>query len=160
MHATLLLYVMVLVAANLLVAAIGPAFAPVGAFVFIGLDLALRDWLHMRMRPWHIAALILVAGTVSWCLNPAAGRIAAASAVAFTAASIADWALFAALRGRWVTRSLASNVAGAAVDSALFPLLAFGAVLPEIIALQFAAKVAGAALWTAIFARVRACASS
>ena len=37
---------------------------------------------------------------------------------------------------------------GAAVDSILFPTIAFGSFLPTIIALQFAAKVAGGALWS------------
>ena len=41
-----------------------------------------------------------------------------------------------------------SNVAGAAVDSLIFPTLAFGALMPHIVAMQFAAKVAGGALWT------------
>jgi hypothetical protein len=38
-------------------------------------------------------------------------------------------------------------VAGAAVDSLIFPTLAFGALLPHIVALQFVAKVAGGAAW-------------
>jgi hypothetical protein len=74
--------------------------------------------------------------------------IAVASTVAFTAAALVDWAVFARLPGSWLRRSNASNVAGAAVDSLIFPTLAFGALMPQIVLLQFAAKVAGGAVWS------------
>ena len=63
------------------------------------------------------------------------------------AAALVDWAAFARLRGSWLRRANGSNVAGAAVDSLLFPTIAFGALMPHIVALQFVAKVAGGALW-------------
>jgi hypothetical protein len=44
-----------------------------------------------------------------------------------------------------------SNVVSAAIDSLVFPTLAFGALLPWIVAGQFAAKVAGGAVWAAVF---------
>jgi len=34
------------------------------------------------------------------------------------------------------------------VDSLIFPTLAFGALMPHIVAMQFVAKVAGGALWS------------
>lgn len=86
-------------------------------------------------------------------LNPAAGKIAVASSAAFTAAALVDWAAFARLRGSWLFRANGSNVAGAAVDSLIFPTLAFGALMPHIVALQFVAKVAGGAMWAALLAR-------
>jgi uncharacterized PurR-regulated membrane protein YhhQ (DUF165 family) len=43
-----------------------------------------------------------------------------------------------------------SNLISAAVDSIVFPTLAFGAVLPWIMLGQFAAKVAGGAVWALI----------
>jgi hypothetical protein len=49
-----------------------------------------------------------------------------------------------------------SNVAGAAVDSLIFPTLAFGALMPAIVLAQFAAKVAGGAVWAYLMSRVRA----
>jgi uncharacterized PurR-regulated membrane protein YhhQ (DUF165 family) len=55
------------------------------------------------------------------------------------------------LRGKqWLVRANGSNVIGAAVDSIVFPTLAFGAFLPAIIALQFAAKVAGGLIWSIV----------
>lgn len=141
-------YALALTLANLSVAAFGPSVTAVNAFVLIGLDLSLRDWLQMRLKPWQMGILIASTGLLSYALDPAAGRIAVASAIAFTVASIADWATFSVLRGRWLFRANASNVAGAAVDSLLFPTIAFGALLPQIVAAQFVAKVAGGALWS------------
>jgi hypothetical protein len=48
-----------------------------------------------------------------------------------------------------------ASLAAAAVDSLIFPTLAFGVLLPHIVALQFIAKVAGGALWAAVLARTR-----
>jgi len=43
-----------------------------------------------------------------------------------------------------------SNVVGAVVDSVIFPMLAFGAFPPALIALQSAAKVGGGAIWSVL----------
>jgi uncharacterized PurR-regulated membrane protein YhhQ (DUF165 family) len=94
-----------------------------------------------------MGALIAGTGALTYLLNPAAGQIAIASSVAFTAAALVDWTTFAKLRGTWLMRANGSNVAGAAVDSLVFPTLAFGALMPQIVVAQFAAKVAGGALW-------------
>ena len=149
----ILIYAAAMTLANLSVAAFGPAISPLNAFVLIGLDLALRDWLHVRLRTWQMLALIVAAGALTYLLNPAAGKIAVASSAAFIAAALVDWATFARLRGTWLFRANGSNVAGAAVDSLIFPTLAFGALMPHIVALQFVAKVAGGAIWAWVLAR-------
>lgn len=149
----ILIYAAAMTLANLSVAAFGPAISPLNAFVLIGLDLALRDWLHIRLKAWQMLALIVAAGALTYLLNPAAGKIAVASSAAFTAAALVDWATFARLRGSWLFRANGSNVAGAAVDSLIFPTLAFGALMPHIVALQFLAKVAGGAVWAWVLAR-------
>lgn len=143
----ILIYATAMTLANLSVAHFGPAVTPINAFVLIGLDLALRDWLHVRLRAWQMGTLITCTGLLTYALNPAAGMIAVASACAFSAAALVDWATFARLRGSWLFRANGSNVAGAAVDSLIFPTLAFGALMPMIVLAQFAAKVAGGALW-------------
>lgn len=142
------IYAAAMTLANISVATWGPWVSPINAFVLIGLDLALRDWLHVRMKVWQMGALIASTGLLTYALNPAAGMIAMASACAFSAAALVDWATFARLRGSWLFRSNGSNVAGAAVDSLIFPTLAFGVLMPHIVALQFVAKVAGGALWS------------
>lgn len=146
-------YAAAMILANLSVAAFGPWVSPINAFVLIGLDLALRDWLHVRLRVWQMGALIAGTGALTYALNPAAGMIAIASSAAFTAAAVVDWATFARLRGSWMFRANGSNVAGAAVDSLVFPTLAFGALMPQIVLAQFAAKVAGGAVWAWILSR-------
>ncbi len=144
----LLAYAVAMVAANLLVATFGPAISPINAFLLIGLDLTLRDWLHVRLKTWQMGGLILGTGALTYLLNPAAGMIAVASAVSFLVAALVDWAVFVKTTGSWIKRANVSNTAGAAVDSLLFPTIAFGALMPEIVALQFVAKVAGGAVWS------------
>lgn len=146
-------YAAAMILANLTVAAFGPWVSPINAFLLIGLDLALRDWLHVRLKVWQMGSLIAFTGGLTFILNPAAGQIAVASAAAFTAAALVDWGAFARLRGSWMFRANGSNVAGAAVDSLLFPTLAFGVLMPHIVALQFLAKVAGGAVWSWILNR-------
>lgn len=147
------IYAMAMTVANLTVAQFGPWVSPINAFFLIGLDLALRDWLHVRLKPSQMGALIAATGLLTYLLNPAAGMIAVASACAFSAAALVDWATFAKLRGSWMYRANASNVAGAAVDSLIFPTLAFGVLMPHIVAMQFLAKVAGGAIWTLLIRR-------
>jgi len=148
-----LVYAAAMILANLSVATFGPSVTPVNAFVLIGLDLTMRDWLHVRIKPWQMAALIAITGLLTYALNPTAGKIAVASACAFSAAALVDWATFTRLRGSWMYRANGSNVAGAAVDSLIFPTLAFGALMPQIVLAQFLAKIAGGAIWTWIFNR-------
>jgi uncharacterized PurR-regulated membrane protein YhhQ (DUF165 family) len=151
--AAILIYAAAMTLANLLIAAFGPAISPVNAFFLIGLDLALRDWLHVRLKVWQMGLLIVSAGMLAYLLNPAAERIAVASSVAFLFAAVADWAVFSRVSGSWLRRSNTSNVAGAAVDSLIFPTLAFGVLMPHIVAAQFVAKVAGGAMWAWLLSR-------
>lgn len=151
----IIVYIVAMTAANLLIAAFGPAISPVNAFVLIGLDLAIRDWLHVRLKVWQMAALIALTGVLTFVLNPAAGQISVASAIAFTTAALVDWGTFAKLKGTWLFRANGSNVAGAAVDSLIFPTIAFGALMPQIVIAQFVAKVAGGAIWAWALARIR-----
>lgn len=146
-------YAAAMTLANLSVAAFGPSITPINAFVLIGLDLALRDWLHVRLKVWQMGSLIAATGALTYLLNPTAGQIAIASACAFTAAALVDWGTFTKLRGSWMFRSNGSNVAGAAVDSLLFPTIAFGALMPHIVVAQFFAKVAGGAMWAYVIGK-------
>ena len=47
------------------------------------------------------------------------------------------------------------STAGAAVDSLLFPTIAFDGLMPEIVALQFVAKTVGGAIWAWTLAYVQ-----
>jgi hypothetical protein len=140
-------YALAMTLANLSISHFGPWVSPINSFLFIGLDLALRDWLHTRLKAWQMGLLIVGSGLLTYALNPAAGMIAIASAVSFTAAAVVDWGVFLKTTGTWFKRSTTSNIAGAAVDSLVFPTLAFGVLMPQIVALQFFAKVAGGTAW-------------
>ena len=52
-------YAIAMTLANLSVAAFGPAVSPINAFFLIGFDLAMRDWLHVRLKQTHMLALIV-----------------------------------------------------------------------------------------------------
>jgi uncharacterized PurR-regulated membrane protein YhhQ (DUF165 family) len=151
--AAIAVYAVAMTLANLSIAFFGVWVSPINAFVLIGLDLALRDWLHVRLKVWQMGLLIVSAGMLAYLLNPAAERIAVASSVAFLFAAAADWAVFSRVSGSWRRRSNTSNVAGAAVDSLIFPTLAFGVLMPHIVLMQFGAKVAGGAMWAWLLSR-------
>ncbi len=147
------LYAAAMTFANLSIAHWGPWVSPINAFLFIGLDLTLRDWLHTRLKAWQMGGLIAATGLLTYVLNPAAGMIAIASAVSFTAAAVVDWSVFMKSSGTWFKRSTKSNVAGAAIDSLLFPTIAFGALMPQIVVAQFLAKVVGGVMWSVLLTR-------
>jgi hypothetical protein len=147
-----------IILANLTVAWFGPGVTIVNAFLFIGLDLTARDKLHDAWKGRHLwrkmAALIAAGSLLSWLLNRDAGQIALASFVAFAAAATVDALVYHALGRypRWL-RINGSNIPSAAVDSLLFPTLAFGGFLPWITLGQFAAKVTGGLIWSIVLTR-------
>lgn len=147
-----LLYLGAIVAANLIITVLGPTATIVTAFVFIGLDLTVRDYLHEAWQGkglvWKMGLLIAAGSVISWLLNKDAENIAKASFIAFAAAGIVDALIFQLLKGK--TRFLkvnGSNVVSSGVDSLVFPTLAFGQLLPFIVLGQFLAKVFGGAIW-------------
>jgi uncharacterized PurR-regulated membrane protein YhhQ (DUF165 family) len=150
----LIAYAIAMTVANMLVATFGPSVSPINAFVFIGFDLALRDWLQIKLKPVQMGALIAGTGLLTYALNQNAGMIAVASAVSFTMAALIDWIVFTKTKGTWLFRANSSNVAGSAVDSLVFPTIAFGGFMPEIVALQFVAKILGGTLWSYFFNKI------
>jgi len=143
------IYVAAICAANLLVAHFGPWVTPLNAFFLVGLDMVLRDILHERYGILRSVILSAAAGAISYAINPASGVIAIASVVAFIAAALVNAVVYQWMIDKsWIKKSNAGNVAAAAVDSALFPLIAFGAFLPHIVLAQFLCKTLGGALWS------------
>lgn len=154
------LYLVAIILANLSVAHFGPASTIVNAFLFIGLDLTSRDALH---EAWHrknlfikMLALIATGSILSYILNRDAGPIAIASFAAFGAAGIVDALVYQFLHNKpWMVKVNGSNVFSALVDSLVFPTIAFGAFMPLIVLGQFAAKVAGGFIWSAVLGMFR-----
>ena len=62
--------------------------------------------------------------------------------------------VFVRMPGTWFRRSATSNVAGAAVDSLLFPLIAFGSL--SLAPALLVAKIAGGTAWAWILSRLAA----
>lgn len=143
------IYVLAICAANFSVHVFGPLVTPLNAFLFIGLDFVIRDKLHERIGILRMFCLIAIAGVISFAVNPATDMIAIASVAAFALAATADATVYQALiKKPWLVKSNGSNIASSAVDSVIFPLIAFGAFLPWVVAGQFIAKVFGGAIWS------------
>jgi hypothetical protein len=149
------IYLLAVVLANMLILWLGPQAAVITAFLFIGLDLSLRDKLHDQWHGeqvwWKMLALICGGSAISIVLNWDALPIALASATAFLAAGVGDALVYAGLRKkRFMIRANGSNVAGSAIDSIVFTTLAFGVFMPEIVLGQFVAKFIGGFLWSLV----------
>lgn len=157
----IILYLIAIVIANLSVTWFGPSVTILNAFLFIALDLSSRDTLHERWKgnglAWRMAALIATGSILSYLLNADSARIALASFVAFAASSLFDTLAYVALYNRrYMVKSNGSNLVSAAVDSVVFPVLAFGwPPLWGIVIGQFAAKVAGGFIWSTILNKWR-----
>ena len=153
-----LIFLFSIILANLSVKFFGPVSMPINAFILIGLDISLRDKLH---ESWHgdklllkMFVLVLISGIITYLLNHGAGRIAIASVSAFTGAFIIDFLIYQRLFKRHkLVKMNGSNLGSAAVDSILFPTIAFGVLMPWIIILQFLAKVIGGGIWAWILTR-------
>lgn len=156
------LYLLAIVLANLSVATFGPAASIVNAFVFIGLDITARDRLHEAWQGqglvWKMGLLILAGSALSALLNIRALPIAVASCVAFAGAGLADALVYQLLSEcAQLVKVNGSNVVSAAVDSVLFPALAFGfPLLVPVMVGQFAAKIVGGFLWSLALGGCRA----
>ena len=141
------IYASAIIVANLIVAYFGPVASIYNSFFLIGLDLALRNYLSFKLDKKQMALMIVATGVLSYAINPASGMIAIASGVAFVLASLVDWVVFNTSTGNWMKRNFFGNSAGALIDSIVFPTIAFGALMPVIVASQFVAKVLGGTFW-------------
>ena len=149
-----------LVLARILAAGGSPWWSVLTAFVFIGADFTLRDGLTDAWNGeglvWKMGLLILTGSALSYVLNADAARIATASAIAWGSAAIVDWGVYWGLRRRpWTVRTNGSNVPSSAVDSIVFPTIAFGGLNVALTLAQFVAKVGGGLLWAAVIGKAR-----
>lgn len=146
------LFLAAIVVANLTLTAWGPSAIIPNAFFLIGLDLVTRDRLadFWGTTRWAKMLLLIVAGgALSYWLNADAAMIAKASVIAFAAAELVEALAYHLLRHqRWAERAPKAALFAAAVDSIVFPTLAFGGFVFATSFAQFAAKLAGALVWT------------
>ena len=143
----ILIYIAALCCANLLAHHFGPSATPWIALTLVGLDLSIRDWLNVVIPRWGMAILIPAAGLIAFAFDPSVRFIALASVVAFVISEWVEWGCFQAAEGSWFKRAVKANTAAAAVDSLIFPALAFHAFLPWISLAQFLAKTVGSTVW-------------
>jgi queuosine precursor transporter len=146
---------MVIAMANLIAAKYGPSSTIINAFLLIGFDLTARDKLHDIWQDKGLTLkmmfIIAAGGLISWVLNRNAGMIALGSTLAFVYAALVDTACYQCLRDKnRLIKVNGSNILSAATDSLVFPSVAFGSIMPAIIAGQMIAKVAGGFIWSLI----------
>jgi hypothetical protein len=92
-----------------------------------GAALVLRDAIHEAGGAKAAMVAIAIGGALSWLYAP--GALVVASVAAFVLAELADLAVYAPLRRRQLGLAvLASGLAGAGIDSAVFLWLAFGSL--------------------------------
>lgn len=151
------LWLAAIVAANLTLTHFGPGWILPNAFFLIGLDFITRDRLadFWGTSRWAKMALLIAAGgALSYWLNADAATIAVASTVAFCAAELVEAVAYHALRKQpWADRAPKAALLAAAVDSVVFPTLAFHSFVFTVSFGQFCAKLAGAVFWTWVIAR-------
>lgn len=101
--------------------------APAGV-LFAGLAFTFRDLTHEAVGRWWCLAAIAIGSVLSYVLEDV-GRIALASAIAFSLSELLDLAIYEPLRKRgWLRAVALSNIAGLLADSALFLWIAFGSL--------------------------------
>ncbi|TDR30520.1 VUT family protein [Hydromonas duriensis] len=118
-------------------------------FFMIGFDMAIRDKLHDAWEHtglfWKMPTLILLGSVISFLINRNAGQVALASFAAFASAGMVDFLVYHVLRehSHW-QRVNGSNILSAAVDSLVFPLIAFGLPMQWLFfSVEFLTKVLG-----------------
>lgn len=153
------LYLVFVVCANLIVAHYGPSAVVITAFIFIGMDISARDYLHEK---WHnnqlfvkMFLLILMGSIISYVVNRNAGPVALASFVAFACAGFADFFAYHTLfKSPFLLKSNGSNVVSSVVDSLVFVSVAFGfPIMVGVIAGQIAAKIGGGFIWSLVLSK-------
>jgi hypothetical protein len=149
-------YLVAACSANVAVTLFGYAALPFTAAALIPFDMTARDVLHDK---WHgnwlwlrMAALVASGSVLAWLLCNGSPAVCIASAVSFCVSGMIDTLAYHLLRSvpKW-QRMNASNVASSVADSVCFPLVAFGAVSLTLATSQVFLKVAGGAVWVAVF---------
>ena len=154
-------YIVAGVIANLLVYQFGQAALLVTAVVLMPADFLARDILHHRWEArgkvaMRMGLLILGSAACTYLCNPAASRVAMASAIAFAVAGSVDAIVYA--MGHKHTRFVrmnVSNIVGAISDSIVFPIIAFGGFSVILSLSQAALKIVGGLVLSAVFLKAK-----
>lgn len=134
----------------------GPCLLPVGfgllapsGVLMVGLALVLRDAVQEAFGAKGAIVAIAMGAALSWLVAPPA--LVVASVAAFVLAELADMAVYTPLRERRLGLAIvASGIAGAAIDSAVFLWLAFGSlqfIEGQVLGKLWMSLAAGLAIW-------------
>jgi|688.fasta_scaffold01758_30 uncharacterized PurR-regulated membrane protein YhhQ (DUF165 family) len=112
--------------------------------IIVGLWLVLRDLAHREIGDRAIFVPIAIGMGLSYLTSDP--RIATASAIAFLASEMIDYAIFRWTNAPLGKRILLSSAASVPVDTVLFSGIAFGlaAINPVTLTIMLVAKMAGA----------------
>ncbi|WP_432091061.1 VUT family protein [Streptomyces sp. NRRL F-5630] len=123
---------------------LAPGVTATAGTLAAGAALLARDLIQDTAgRAWVLAG-ITAGAALTWTTSP---TLALASTVAFTAAELADMAIYTPLRDRgWARAVLASNLVGALLDTLLFLWLARFPLTTATVTGQLVGKVAWATL--------------
>lgn len=143
-------YVAAIVTANVMTARLG--LVPVGFGLMAtagtyaaGLAFGARDLIQDAAGRHGVIAAIAAGGLLSWLLSTPA--LAVASTTAFVIAEAADWVIYTPLRAKgWARAVLASNAAGAVVDTLAFLALAGFPLTGQSVTGQLVGKI----LWATV----------
>lgn len=118
----------------------GDVWSPVA--LIVGFVFVVRDFAQRRVGH-HILWAMLAGCVISWYM--ASPRLALASALAFAAGELADWALFTFTRKPFSRRILISSLFGAPLDSLIF-LSLIGIASPVGVGVMAVSKLLGSFL--------------
>lgn len=149
------IWLLAIVLANLSAAHFGIWATPINAFFLIGLEITLRDYLHTKLSHVQLVLMVFIGGAISFLINADAMNIALGSSIAVTVSCLVDYYIFSKSKGTWFSKSNKSNVGSAAVDSLLFPTIAFGTFNTGVVLLQFFLKVFGGFLWSLLIKKFK-----
>lgn len=155
-----IIYVLLAVVANILVSEFGPVMIPINSFFLIGADMVIRDKMHNKWKGKNLWLKMILsiasAGVISALISPGSYMIAFASFASFFVSSIANTIVYDKLFNKeWMIKSNGSNAVGSVIDSFMFPTIAFGVIMPEIVIMQIAMKTLGSLFWSCLIKPVK-----
>ena len=98
-------------------------------------------------------AVVFAAGMISFLINAESKNIAIASFTAIVISCFVDYYVFSKTKGPWMKKSNTSNFFSGFTDSLIFPLVAFGVLIPDVMVMQWIAKFTGGHIWAIIISK-------
>lgn len=148
----ILIYVLAVIAANLIVWKFGKYGLFISSFTLIPFDFVMRCYFHERWKGaklvFNLGVLITCASIATYLINMHTQQIAIASCAGFIVANIVAGLLYQVLIKRtYFVKINLTDLAAIVVDSICFQLIAFGGIDAVVTGGQIVIKFAGGLLW-------------